>query len=179
MKVAFIDRDGTITKDYLDEEWRYVYEPVLMPYAVQLLKLIQTMGFAIVIITNQYLIGERIISKRQYHNYNNRLINLLKKNGIVVLDVFFCPHKRSQKCECMKPNAGMIIQAVNKYPNIDLSNSIIIGDSICDVQLAKRVNIKAFGINVKYNYEKLISVRDLKELYNLLAKGTGEKTNIT
>ena len=27
MKVAFLDRDGTIIKDYQDEEWRNISEP--------------------------------------------------------------------------------------------------------------------------------------------------------
>lgn len=61
MKVAFFDRDGTIAEDYPDEKWTHVNKPVFTPYALQTLKYINDLEYHVIIITNQYLIGEGFI----------------------------------------------------------------------------------------------------------------------
>lgn len=62
MKVAFLDRDGTIIEDYEDEKWKYVKEPVFIEGAIKALKAMKEKGYEIIIITNQYLINEGIIT---------------------------------------------------------------------------------------------------------------------
>ena len=66
MKVAFLDRDGTIIEDYEDEFWRNVTEPVFINGSIEGLRKIRQKGYEIIIITNQYLIDEKIISIQQY-----------------------------------------------------------------------------------------------------------------
>lgn len=41
MKVAFLDRDGTIVKDYKDEEWTHVNEPEFLEGAIKGLENLQ------------------------------------------------------------------------------------------------------------------------------------------
>ena len=65
-----------------------------------------------------------------------------------ILDVSHCPHARNQNCNCKKPNPGLINQALNKYPSIDLDESFYVGDSLCDMQLAKNFNLTFYGINI-------------------------------
>ena len=38
MKVAFLDRDGTIVKDYMNEHWSEVYELEFLPYSLKGMK---------------------------------------------------------------------------------------------------------------------------------------------
>jgi D-glycero-D-manno-heptose 1,7-bisphosphate phosphatase len=57
MKVAFLDRDGTIITDYPDYQWRYVQEPTFLDGAIDALQRIRAKGFAIIVVTNQYLSG--------------------------------------------------------------------------------------------------------------------------
>ncbi|AZO95122.1 HAD-IIIA family hydrolase [Halocella sp. SP3-1] len=162
MKIAFLDRDGTIIEDYEDEKWREIEKPVFLKGAIEALKIIKQKGYEIIIVTNQYLINERIITLDQYKKINQRFLNYLKANNIKVLDVFFCPHSKEEKCDCFKPKPGLIKQALEKYPNIDLSNSFIVGDSKSDVKLGKHFNLLCFGINV--NNEGCINVESLKEI---------------
>lgn len=119
MKTAFFDRDGTIAEDYPDEEWAKANTPVLMPYAIEVLQYLRVMGHQIIIITNQYLIGEGFITQTQYDAYHGKLLSLLKGADIAILDVFYCPHKRTDGCDCQKPGTGLIRQALQKYPDID------------------------------------------------------------
>lgn len=148
MKIAFLDRDGTIIKDYPDSMWRDIKFPEFLEGSIEALQHIKNRGFEIVIVTNQYLIGENIITLEDYRKFNDLFLKTLKQNGINVLDIFYCPHARSQNCDCIKPKPGLINQALTKYTDIDLSSSFYIGDSGCDRELAEKFNIKFYGINL-------------------------------
>lgn len=148
MKVAFLDRDGTIIKDYPDREWANIKTPEFLEGSIDALRYIKKQGFEIIIITNQYLIGEGIITLEDYQNFNDVFLKTLEQESVDVLDVFYCPHARSENCDCMKPNPGLVNQALNKYPNIDLSKSFYVGDSLCDKELAKNFNLTFYGINL-------------------------------
>ena len=66
MKVAFLDRDGTIIADYPDAQWAHVQEPLFLDGAIDALRSIRAKGYAIIVVTNQYLIGEGFITPEQY-----------------------------------------------------------------------------------------------------------------
>ena len=168
MKAAFFDRDGTIAKDYPDEEWTYVQEPVLLPCAIDVLKRLCKAGYKIIIITNQYIIGEGYITEQQYLEYNEKLLKVLKELDVDILDVFYCPHSRRDNCACIKPKTGLIKSAIDKYPSINLDESFVVGDSICDAELAKNIGVAAYGIGFDYDYDKFTKIKDLKEMLSLI-----------
>ena len=62
LKIAFLDRDGTLIKDYPDEKWRGIKEPEFLEGSIEGLKRLKEMGYDFIIITNQYLINDGIIS---------------------------------------------------------------------------------------------------------------------
>ena len=158
MKVAFVDRDGTINKDYKDETWGYIKEPEFISDSLETLKEIRNRSYQIIIITNQYIINDGIITLDQYNEFTNRLIKGLREYGIEILDIFYCPHSLNENCNCCKPKVGLIDLALKKYPQIDLKKSFLVGDSLCDIELGNKVGIKTFGINVKselFNYTEL------------------------
>ena len=148
MNVAFLDRDGTIIKDYPDKDLANVKYPEFLEGSIKTLKYIKSKNFETIIITNQYLIGEGIITLEEYMKFNNLFLKILNGNDVNILDVFYCPHARNQNCNCRKPNPGLINQALNKYPSIDLDESFYVGDSLCDMQLAKNFNLTFYGINI-------------------------------
>jgi D-glycero-D-manno-heptose 1,7-bisphosphate phosphatase len=82
----------------------------------------------------------------------------LRKKGIEIKDVRFCPHHPdiTGECECRKPKPGMILDLAKKY-DIDLKNSIMIGDSKRDIEAAKRAGI-----------EKTFKVEE--DLYDIIEK---------
>lgn len=162
LKIAFLDRDGTIIEDYEDSLWRHVSEPVFIEGAIDALKAIIEKGFQIIIITNQYIINEEIITLSQYQEFTIKFINKLIENRVEILDIFYCPHTKEEGCNCMKPKDGMIKMALEKYADINLDESFIIGDSMCDIQLGKSLGIKTFGIKLKDEEEKVVTIDSLK-----------------
>ena len=134
IKVAFLDRDGTINKDYDDNVWKNINNPEILDGNIEGLKKIKYYGYIIIIITNQYIIADGIISKKQYQDFNLKLIKLLKKEGI---DNF----------------------------NIDIMNSFYIGDSYSDYKLAKKFNLKFYGIKGKNN-DDIFKYNNILEVIN-------------
>ena len=161
-KIVFLDRDGTISKEYSDDEWKNINTPVLLNNTVKGLKIIKDLGYDIIVLTNQNLIADGIISFKQYEDYNNKLICILEDNNISILKTYYCPHNDLDNCNCKKPKTGMIDLCLDEY-NIDLTNSLYIGDSYSDYNLSKKFNIRFYGIKGKNN-DKIFKYKDLFEI---------------
>lgn len=165
-KVAFLDRDGTINRDYPDEKWSEILSPELLPGSIEGLKELQKMGYKLIIVTNQYIIADGIISLEQYKSFNEALIKVLKNNGIDILKTYFCPHNDSYDCNCKKPKTGLIDMALKDF-DIDIKNSIYIGDSLSDYELSKKFNLDFYGIR-GINDDEIFKYSSLKEVAETL-----------
>lgn len=126
----FLDRDGTMIDDagYI----KHASEVKFYPFTFKALDLLQE-HFLLFIITNQSGIAKELITEKEVADVNRYILNTLKEQGIVIYDVFICPHKKEDNCECKKPKTYFIEKARQLY-NIDLSKSYIIGDHPSDVQ---------------------------------------------
>jgi len=146
MKAAFLDRDGTINRDYPDPCWAHIAEPELLPGAAEGLRRLAALGYALIVVTNQYIIGEGVITAAQYERFNARLRALLAAEGVALTDIFCCPHRRGAGCACCKPRDGMIRAACAKYPEIELARSFVAGDSPSDRALAENAGLPFFAV---------------------------------
>lgn len=167
LKIAFLDRDGTIIKDYPDEKWREIKEPEFLEGSIEGLKRLKEMGYDFIIITNQYLINDGIISLNDYQQFTGKFLKKLKEENIDILKIYFCPHNEKDHCHCKKPKPGMIEQAKKDFL-IDMNNSIYIGDSQVDYLLAKHFNLTFYGIN--YNGDNVKSYRGILEISKQIKK---------
>jgi D-glycero-D-manno-heptose 1,7-bisphosphate phosphatase len=168
-KIVFLDRDGTISKEYPDEEWRYIKEPILLENNIEGLKMIRDLGYEMIILTNQNLIADKIITYEQYEDYSNKLIKILNDNGINILKTYYCPHNDLDNCNCKKPKTGMIDNSLKDF-DIDLNNSFYVGDSYSDYKLANKFNLKFYGIKGQNN-DEIFKYSDLLDVASNLNKG--------
>ncbi len=74
--------------------------------------------------------------------FNNALSRLLLEEGINIKLFKFCPHRPDEKCMCRKPKVGHL-EYIEKNFGIDKINSIMLGDSETDIQLAKNFGLKS------------------------------------
>ena len=167
LKIAFLDRDGTLIKDYPDEKWREIKEPEFLEGSMEGLKRLKEMGYDFIIITNQYLINDGIISLNDYQQFTGKFLKKLKEENIDILKIYFCPHNEKDHCHCKKPKPGMIEQAKKDFL-IDMNNSIYIGDSQVDYLLAKHFTLTFYGIN--YNGDNVKSYRSILEISKQIKK---------
>jgi rfaE bifunctional protein nucleotidyltransferase chain/domain len=144
---AFFDRDGTVI-----EEADYLHEPErirFLPGALEGVKRFQDMGYRIVLVTNQPGIGIGYYSKEDFYRVNREMMKSFSKTGILVDKIYFCPHSKSEKCECRKPGLALIRRAEEEL-NLDLSGSYMIGDKTSDVETGKRAGMRTILVRTGF-----------------------------
>jgi rfaE bifunctional protein nucleotidyltransferase chain/domain len=147
---VFFDRDGTII-----EETDYLHEPErirILPNALEGMRRFQDMGYRIVLITNQPGIGIGYYSKEDFYRVNRILLKSFAEKGILVDKIYFCPHSKSEKCGCRKPEQALVERA-KKELNLDLSQSIIIGDKTSDIETGRRAGMRAVLVRTGFKGE--------------------------
>ncbi len=162
-KVVFLDRDGTINVDY-----GYVHELdklEFVPELMEALKKIQDNGFKLIIVTNQSGIGRGYFSQEEYSRFSEKMLELMKKKGVIIEQIYTCPHTDEDKCECRKPALGLFEKAIKDY-SVDLSNSYAVGDRLRDLKVCEKYPVKGILYNPdidvvnkddKYNSKEITS----------------------
>ena len=161
-KAFFLDRDGVLNKnapkhDYI-KNWS---EFILLPKVVEAIKLIKDFGYIIVVISNQRGIARGLMTVDDVQDIHNNLNKLLQENNTKIDAFYFCPHDYVDNCECRKPKAGMVCQAVKDF-DITLSDSWLIGDSDTDIWVAETMKIKF--LKIKTNGDLFGAVRLIFEI---------------
>jgi D-glycero-D-manno-heptose 1,7-bisphosphate phosphatase len=139
IKTIFLDRDGVINK-----EVNYLYrieEFVFLDGIFEACNYFQSIGFEIIIITNQSGIGQGFYSKNDFKILTDWMLEQFQNKNIKILDIFYCPHGQNSHCNCRKPMPGMILEAQKKH-GIDLNLSWMIGDKESDIISANAAGVK-------------------------------------
>jgi len=141
----FLDRDGVINYDY--EYTHQIKDFVFIEDVFEVCRYFIQLGYQLVIITNQSGIARAYYSEEDFDKLNQWMLEQFKINNIEIKAVYYCPHhptkgigKYKIACQCRKPNPGMIIQAALEH-QIDLSQSILIGDNLSDIKAGKTAGI--------------------------------------
>jgi histidinol-phosphate phosphatase family protein len=140
----FLDRDGVINKHRSDYV-KSIEEFELLPNVAHYLKQLQKLGFKLVIITNQSAVNRGLMSLHQLKIIHDFLVQELYKHGCYIDDIFFCPHRPDEKCECRKPGIKLFLDAARIH-KIDLSESWIIGDSQTDIEAGTKIGCNTMRI---------------------------------
>jgi len=138
-KAIFLDRDGVVNKDtgYVYKITEFEFNPGIFEICLHFI----TLGYQIVILTNQSGIYRNYYTQDDFLLLTNWMIEIFAQKNIKILDVLHCPHGPESNCQCRKPKPGMIIKAKEEH-NINLSESWLIGDNETDISAAHSAGIK-------------------------------------
>lgn len=169
-KALFLDRDGVVNveKDYLYKIEDFEFIDGILDVCRYFLNL----GYKIIIITNQSGIARGYYSIDDYKKLTAWMVDEFKKNGIEITKVYHCPHhpEISGECECRKPKSGLFLQAKDEF-DIDMQNSIIIGDNQRDIESAINVGIKeAYLLSQTQKHKDAKNITHLKEIIDAYTK---------
>ena len=151
-KAIFLDRDGTINKfvGFL----RDIDDFRLLDGVTDAIKKINNSGYLAIVVSNQPVIARGEVSFEQLDEIHNKMETLLGNEGAFLNAIYFCPHHPDKgfegerpefkfDCDCRKPKPGMLLKAAKDF-NIDLSQSIMIGDDENDVLAGNAAGCKSF-----------------------------------
>lgn len=133
MKIIILDRDGVINQDS-DKFVKNVDEFVLIPGSVDAIASLSQAGFKVIICTNQSGLGRGLFSMEELNDIHEKLHQSVEQAGGSIDAIVFCPHTNEDKCDCRKPKPGMIIDICERFHVEDMSQVVMIGDSIRDLQ---------------------------------------------
>ena len=160
-KACFLDRDGVV-----NVEVSYLHEPektVLENGIVEALKAIHQHGFLAVVVTNQAGVARGKYPEEDIGKVHDKLQELLAQYGEKIDAFYYCPHhpEHTGECACRKPNPGMLLQAAGEL-NIDLKESLMIGDRMSDVNAGRNAGCKSsYLVRTGYGMETLARTPDI------------------
>lgn len=155
-KVIFLDRDGVINKEREKCYVTTVKEFELLPDVGESLKILQRLGYLLIVITNQSAVNRGLITPGKLDQIHNFMKSQLSFFDVTITDIYYCPHRPDENCECRKPKTKMILQAIEDY-DIDVPNSWLIGDKDSDTEVGKILNLNIIKIPTNSSLFPVIS----------------------
>lgn len=152
-KAIFFDRDDTLIMDT-----GYMYKTCDLKYFPDTISTLRTLldqNYLIFIVTNQSGVGRGYFTIDQMHKFNQHMLNDLKKQGIEIQEITFCPHAPEDNCECRKPHPKLVNDLCTKY-DVDKKNSFMFGDKNSDLEAGENAGLKSFKLHGE-NIAKVIS----------------------
>jgi D-glycero-D-manno-heptose 1,7-bisphosphate phosphatase len=148
MKVAILDRDGTLIDVHRDEETGVIstaFHPShlrLLDGVISGLKSLQNAGFALAIASNQPGPARGQYSAGAVTRTNDALVAKLTAEGVSIARVEVCMHHPSvSACACRKPLPGMLDAIVDAL-GADRESSWMIGDSRADLDAGRAAKMR-------------------------------------
>lgn len=179
MKTIFLDRDGVINEnaaihDYIKSLKDFKFIDGVKEAVIDL----RNSGFRLIIISNQAGINKGIVKIDDIKEIDKYIY---KELDSTITDIFYCPHKPEEACNCRKPKSGLLLKAAEKY-SLDLPSCYYIGDSKEDVEMAKSVGCKMIFVlsgrgseqikdNLNWSYQPDLIVNNLFEASKLIVGG--------
>jgi D-glycero-D-manno-heptose 1,7-bisphosphate phosphatase len=168
----FLDRDGVINERLVGDYVRDWSQFKFCPGVPTALKALRPYFNRIVVVTNQQGIGKGLMSEEDLNEIHHKMMAELEQAGCKIDGIFFCPHLASAGCDCRKPATGLALQAQDRFPDIDFSNSYLAGDSESDLLLARELDMISVWITPDFDDMKLIALCD--EFYESLMEWTDD-----
>lgn len=155
-KILFIDRDGTLIHEPKDNFQIDSYDKLFFePDVISSLITLKNNGFRFIIVTNQNGLGSTEFSQDNFNGPHQLMIQIFKSQGIEFDQVLICPHIPEIKCNCRKPNTGLVsFWLQNNF--LDKFNSYVIGDRDTDIQFAANMGISSIQYHqINFNWKKI------------------------
>jgi D-glycero-D-manno-heptose 1,7-bisphosphate phosphatase len=142
IRFVFIDRDGVLNRKMPEgiyvSDWRQVE---WLPGAEEAVARMNRARLTVILVTNQRGVALGLVTARQLEEIHSKMQSHLALHGAALDAIYYCPHDRDE-CDCRKPETGLFVTALERYKEANEHNSLVIGDSISDIQAGKRLGMR-------------------------------------
>lgn len=163
MKLVILDRDGVINQDSPDyvkaaDEW------IPIPGSIEAIAQLTGADYEIVIATNQSGIGRGLFNERELAEMHTKMHNLVEQAGGKITEIFYCPHKPEDECDCRKPKTGLLEAIAEKFAT-QLKGIPFVGDSLKDIEAARTMGCEPILVKTG---KGLTTLKQLKTTNDIL-----------
>jgi len=145
-KAVFLDRDGVINVDNV-----FIHKIKDFEFIDGVFNALQKLQqqYMLFIVTNQSGIGRGMYTEDDYQKVNTYMLEQFRNHDIKIQKVYHCPHSPDDGCDCRKPKAKFIEEAVREF-DLDPSKSWMIGDKLADIQAGQNAGTNTLLIESRY-----------------------------
>ncbi|MEO6683098.1 MAG: HAD-IIIA family hydrolase [Ginsengibacter sp.] len=134
----FIDRDGVINHEKTDDYIHTWDEFEFYDGVKEAMKIFNDTFGRIVVVTNQRGIARGLTRLENLEIIHENMVLEIEKAGGRIDKIYFCPDMDGPD---RKPNHGMGLKAINDFPEIDLSKSVMIGNTLSDMAFGRNLDV--------------------------------------
>ena len=172
-RFLFLDRDGVINKRKVGGYITKWADFEILPGVLEAISVFSNYFDRIIMVTNQQGIGKGLMTEEALNNIHQQFGKIVEANGGHIDAFYFCPMLKSEADNCRKPGIKMALKAQEDFPEIDLNNSMMIGDTASDMNFAKNAGMTAILLQNEHSIESDFvlsdySIKTLTEISNLL-----------
>jgi len=145
-RALFLDRDGVINEE---KEGSYIFslkEFIWYEGALAALAQLSQQFDYLFIVTNQRGVGRGLMSESALKEIHNFLIEAVEKSGGKINAVYYATAVDSNH-PMRKPNTGMALQALKDFPDIDFTQSVMVGNNLSDMQFGRSAGMKTIFLH--------------------------------
>src|SRR6185436_19685075 len=150
-RAVFLDRDGVINQVKLIDGKPYppasASEFSIFPGVLEACQKLKHAGFLLVVATNQPDVGRGTMKREVVESIHAHMRRALPLDRV---EVCYHPGKGDSKCDCRKPQPGMLHRAAREL-NIDLRASWMVGDRWRDVDCGHAAGCRTVFIDYGYD----------------------------
>ena len=146
----FLDRDGVINVESVGS---YITEWGEFNFHDGALDAIKTLSQAfghVIVVSNQRGVGRGIMTMDALRDIHSNMSDAIERNGGRINKVYACTSTTDEDRN-RKPNVGMGLQAQEDFPLIDFKRSVMVGNSISDMEFGKRLSMHTVFLTTKHD----------------------------
>ncbi len=141
LRTVFLDRDGILNEKMPEGHYVTRWEEFhVLPGVPEALLRLNRAGLLTIVVSNQRGIAKGLYTAADVEAIHAAFQRQLASAGAHIDAFFICPHDK-QQCTCRKPLPGLFEQAVARFPEITAATSVMIGDSLVDVEFGRRLGM--------------------------------------
>lgn len=151
---VFLDRDGVINRKapegHYVSRWRDFH---LLPGVEEAIARLNASGNKVIVVTNQRGVALGLYTAEDIAKLHEQLATHLALSDAHIDAIYYCPHDKNE-CNCRKPGTALFEEAFRDFPSASPKNSVMIGDSISDIEAGIRLGMPTVFIRGDLEHQK-------------------------
>lgn len=146
LATIFLDRDGVLNRKMPEGEYvRTAADFHTLPGVAEAIARLNHAGLRVVVASNQRGVARGLYTLEDLAQIHATFAAEIARADAHIDGFFVCPHAKNA-CECRKPKPGLFLQAQQRFPAITAATSLMIGDSLSDIEFARALGMRSIFI---------------------------------
>jgi len=153
-RYVFLDRDGVINRKAPEGQYVSRWNDFhLLPGVEDAISRLNRSGYTVIVVSNQRGVALGLYTEQDILKLHEQLAAHLTRYNAHIDAFYYCPHDKNE-CDCRKPGTAMFQQAFREFPDASPINSVMIGDSLSDIEAGSRLGMPTIFIRGELQHQK-------------------------